>query len=434
MTDPQPSEEHPHEPHPSDTDEAAAARHLGHLGALLLDAGLSVTDVRAALEQAAETHPRTARALTFSVLPEAVLVTKPETGTVRMFHSDAAELSFRQSAHASRLVHETTSAAVPLDGLPERIDRIRAMPRPHPQLSWILGSALVAGGLATVFRCPWWAILIAMAAGGLVGILKTILDRIESGAAIVPFVAAFVSTLVVASVASAVGAGSVPLFGVCAPIAILVPGALITNALLELTATDIVTGSARLLYGLIMLGFMAGGIAAGAAVTGLRIDPDSAALVGQISSVAGSDGWQALPPLWLSWIGVVALAVGVGCAFGSGLKLTALSVGVMVCTYAVLTAASAWVGNVVATGVSAAVLFVAARMIERLTVAVPATISFQPAFLLLVPGTVGLVALASFDTHALQTTPATFASLCIGIKIGALVAEIGTPGDRGRRA
>ena len=40
------------------------------------------------------------------------------------------------------------------------------------------------------------------------------------------------------------------MFAVCAPIAIIVPGALITNALLELTARDIITGSARLLYGL----------------------------------------------------------------------------------------------------------------------------------------------------------------------------------------
>ncbi|WP_185090960.1 hypothetical protein [Gordonia oryzae] len=33
-----------------------------------------------------------------------------------------------------------------------------------------------------------------------------------------------------------------------------------------------------------------------------------------------------------------------------------------------------------------------------------------------------------------RSMPATFTSLRIGITIGALVAEIGTPGDRGRRA
>ena len=54
---------------------------------------------------------------------------------------------------------------------------------------------------------------------------------------------------------------------------------------------------------------MTAGIAVGAALTGLRIDPNSAALVGEAAaanSVTG--GWQALPPLWLSWVGVVILA------------------------------------------------------------------------------------------------------------------------------
>jgi hypothetical protein len=52
-----------------------------------------------------------------------------------------------------------------------------------------------------------------------------------------------------------------------------------------------------------------------------------------------------------------------------------------------------------------------------MTLAVPATVSFQPAFLLLVPGTVGLVALASFDAAAPAAAPMIFISLCIGTKV-----------------
>ena len=74
--------------------------------------------------------------------------------------------------------------------------------------------------------------------------------------------------------------------------------------------------------------------------------------------------------------------------------------------------------------IAAAVLFVAARVLERLTIAIPATVSFQPAFLLLVPGTVGLVSLASFDAQALVSAPMMFLSLCIGTKVGALLADL----------
>ncbi|WP_217488520.1 hypothetical protein [Curtobacterium sp. Csp1] len=101
-----------------------------------------------------------------------------------------------------------------------------------------------------------------------------------------------------------------PLFAVCAPVAVFVPGALITNALLELTAADIVTG-------------LAAGIAAGSALTGLRVDPASAALVGEVAGV-GTDrgGWEAVPSYWVSWVAVVGLAVGLGLVFRSGWRLT----------------------------------------------------------------------------------------------------------------
>jgi hypothetical protein len=52
-------------------------------------------------------------------------------------------------------------------------------------------------------------------------------------------------------------------------------------------------------------------------------------------------------------------------------------------------------------------------------------VTFQPAFLLLVPGTVGLVALSSTSTSALATAGATFASVCIGTQVGALLAAVG---------
>ncbi|WFR68319.1 threonine/serine exporter family protein [Curtobacterium flaccumfaciens] len=150
------------------------------------------------------------------------------------------------------------------------------------------------------------------------------------------------------------------------------PGALITNALLELTAADIVTGSSRLVQGLIMLGFMAAGIAAGSALTGLHVDPSSAALVGEVAGV-GTDrgGWEAVPPYWVSWVAVVVLAVGLGLVFRSGWRLALVSVAVMTTAYAVVSGITPVWGSVVATGAASALLFVATRLLERLVPAVP---------------------------------------------------------------
>jgi uncharacterized membrane protein YjjP (DUF1212 family) len=407
------------------TSESGTDVILGDLGVLLLECGTSVTDVRGTLEQVSR------RALPdspveFAILPEMVMVSRPgaASSTTTVIGKGAA-LTFRQSAKASRLVRDLESGAQPLAAAPARIAAIRATPRRMPGLQSLIGCGLLAGSLALLFRCPWWAIALALFVGLLVGGLTLLMMRVRAAAAVAPFVSAFVSTILVGAVANALDLGPVPLFAVCAPIAILVPGALITNALLELTSTDIVTGASRLMYGLIMLAFMAAGVYAGATLTGMHIDSASAALVGDAVQLTNDhSGWQALPPLWMAWIAVVILAIGIGLAFGSGFRLTLVCVVVMTGTYAVLALLSPLMGNVVATGVAGALLFVAARVLERVTLAVPATVSFQPAFLLLVPGTIGLVSLASFDPQAVTTALMMFLSLSIGTKVGALLADL----------
>ncbi|GGK97764.1 uncharacterized membrane protein YjjP (DUF1212 family) [Curtobacterium luteum] len=394
---------------------------LGTLGALLLDAGSSVTDVRSALEKARDAAG-IGPELAVGVLPALVIVSETATGAATIVNAEGVELSARQSARANRIVLGLESGSIGLAEIPARVRAIRASTRLPAPLPWILGNALTSAGLAVVFRCPWWAVLLALGVGALVGVIGLVLRRFREALAIVPFLAAFVSTAIVGLVAAGTGFDHVPLFAVCAPVAVFVPGALITNALLELTAADIVTGSSRLMQGIIMLGFMAAGIAAGSALTGLHVDPSSAALVGEVAGV-GTDrgGWEAVPPYWVSWVAVVFLAVGLGLVFQSGWRLTLVSVVVMTSAYGLLTGITPIGGSVVATGATAALLFVATRVLERIVPVIPANVSFFPAFLLLVPGTVGLVAVATFDPVALATPLATFVSLCVGTKIGGLL-------------
>lgn len=398
---------------------------LGDLGVLLLECGTSVTDVRGTLEQVSRIAAPGAP-VEFAILPEMVMVSRPGAASATTTVMGKGEaLTFRQSARASRLVRDLESGAVSLVDAPQRMAAIRATPRRMPGLQNVLGCGLLSVSLAVLFRCPWWAVVLAALVGLVVGGLTLLMMRVRAAAAVAPFVSALMSTILVGVAANTLDLGPVPLFAVCAPVAILVPGALITNALLELTSTDIVTGASRLMYGLIMLAFMAAGVYSGAALTGLRVDSASAALIGEAVQLTGdSGGWAALPPLWTAWFAVVVLAIGIGLAFGSGFRLTVVCVVVMTGTYAVLAVFSPQVGSIVAIGIAAAVLFVAARVLERVTLAIPATVSFQPAFLLLVPGTVGLVALASFDAQALVSAPMMFLSLCIGTKVGALLADL----------
>lgn len=398
---------------------------FAELGALLLEAGFSATDTREALDEVcARVAPE--ERLSFAVLPEAVFVS-PSSGAaapiLRM--TMASSLSTRQSAMVSRLLHRLRSGRITIEtALGSEQQRIRAAVMRMPLPRWTIGNALLSGGLAVLFRCPWWAVLVATAAGALTGVVARLLRGIRPAAAIAPFVIALLSTVLVSEAAAVLGYSAVPLFAVCAPIALLVPGALITNALLELTADDVVTGASRLVYGLVQLGFMVAGIAAGSAWIGLEIDRDSVLLLTDVPGVISAEpSWAALPPVAAGWAGVVAVAAGISLAFGAGYRLTAVGIAAMGVAYAVLFALAPFWGSTVATGATAAVLFVLARLVERSSFAIPAAITFQPAFLLLVPGTVGLVALASFDLGDVLVAPAVFASLCIGVKIGSLVVD-----------
>ena len=395
---------------------------LGRVGALLLDAGMSVTDVRDAVD---DVRRATASDVRVGVLPQLMIVTRRSTGAATMVPAGDSELSFRQAGRAGRLVRELRDRAIPLAAANARIEEIRAAAAGHPVARSLFGGVLSGGGLAVLFRCPWWAILLSLAIGGLVGLLLALLQQVRGAAALAPFVASLLSTSLLGLAATRLDLGPVPLLAVCAPIAVLVPGAVITNGLLELTATDILTGSARLVYGLVVLAFMAAGIAAGAALTGLHLDAGSAALVGEVPGlVTDAAGWGALPPLWVSWVGIVVLGIGVGFFFASGPALTAVTVVAMALTYSLLVSLTPWLGSSVATGVTSCVVLLLARLLEQRTVAVPTMVSFLPAFLLLVPGSVALVALAAGSVGALTSAMATFASLCIGTKLGSVLGDL----------
>lgn len=399
---------------------------MARLGTLLLESGHSVTDTRITLEQVQEAVQPTIERR-FAVLPEVVFA-GPSDAAATMRVAEMPPLSIRQAAEVNRVVRALRLGSLTFGEAMARADEIRLADPGKRTLRWIVGSALIAVGLALLFHCPWWTIVFSALTGLLVGAVTVALDRLGTASATSPFIASFLSTTLVGAAANWWEIGSVPLFAVCAPVAILVPGGLITNALLELTASDIVTGAGRLISGIVILGFMAAGIFAGAALTGLATDPGSASLIGETPDTTWLDqGWLTIPPTWTAWFGVLALAVGIAYAFGAGHALTWVAIGAMAAAYLLLTVLTPYTGSIAATGITGAVLFIMARLLEQTPSGIPSSVSFMPAFLLLVPGTIGLVALTSSDPAGLSSTPLTFVSLCVGTKLGSAVSELVRP-------
>jgi uncharacterized membrane protein YjjP (DUF1212 family) len=396
---------------------------FAQLGAFLLDAGYAVTDVDFALYKVAEKagYPDMA----FVVLPATVFASDHPGDATTVVNATGVELPLLITARANLLVRRLLAGKVPFWRIPEHIAKVRASTAHITWWELLLGSSGLAGGLGVLFRIPWWAVIATFVLGALIGVAIHLGSKVRGAGTIITFLVAFGTTLSVGLLASHFELGPIPLFAVCAPLAVLVPGTTITNALLELSATDMITGSSRLMYGLLVLAFMTVGIGAAAMATGLRIDASAAHLLGDVTRVSTDmAGISALPPLWFSWIGVVVMAAGIGLAFKAGWRLTLLSIPAMLLTYAGIMVLTPHIGSIGATGVVGAVFFFFARVVERFEPRAPAIVTFRPAFILLVPGIVGLVALTTFDNQTVVTALGTFLSLSIGTKGGAVVADL----------
>ena len=390
---------------------------LGDLGAGLLDAGYAVTDVQQALCAIGTAHGR--GDLTIGVLPSAILVDDPRSGRTRLMNSSGAQLTFDQVAEVAEIAR---AAEVGPDGLGPIRERLAAVRARTPRLTRpiaVLGSGLMSAGIAVVFRTTWWAVALDFVLALVVGAVLVYGGRIAGLMTVLPFAAAFAVSAVVYWLAADLGLGAVTLFVVCAPLVVLIPGATITTGVVELAAGDVVSGGGRFVSGLILWATLAVGIAAGAALTGDRTgsttDPPTAQLAG-----------------WVSWPAVLVLAVGVGLFFDASWSLTAVLVVVLLATYGVVALAQTVAAGPVASGIAAAVMLPALRLLEVLRPGWPAAVTFRPAFWLLVPGSLGLVAISRYAAGDAAPTAdvllagvvATVVAIAVGVQIGAVLSAL----------
>ena len=400
----------------TDDDTAAA---LGELGAGLLDAGYAVTDVQQVLRGVADAHDRPD--FTIGVLPSAVLIDDPRAAGTRLTNAHRAELTFDQVAQVAGLARGAERRDASLPDVRVQLRQIRGQQPRFPRYVAVLGSGLMSAGIAVVFRTTWWAVALDFVLALAVGAALIFGIRVRGLLTVLPFLAAFAVSLVVYWLAADLQWGTVTLFVVCAPLVVMIPGATITTGVVELAAGDVVSGGGRFVSGLIMWATLAVGIAAGAAVV------DVPATTQDTSPVAVVPGWAVLPA-------VLVLALGVGLFFDAAWSLTAVLAVVLSVTFGVVAAAQLVTSAPVASGIAAAVMLPLLRTLEVLRPRWPAAVTFRPAFWLLVPGSLGLVAITEVATDGraggqelLGGVVATVVAIAVGVQIGAVLATFIRP-------
>jgi uncharacterized membrane protein YjjP (DUF1212 family) len=356
---------------------------LQYLGSALTSAGEAVNQIEERLLRVARAYG--APQARVSVLPT-YLVVALEPGQAATMEptrllNGGLRLDQTAAVYDVLKVAERTGIS-PVEGI-ARLRAIAAMP-PRFHLSvQVAGFAVLTAGICLILQPTWSDLLLAGIFGALVGVFKTVGARWSSVQMIMPVTASFAVAATTFLLADS-GWADADLRAMVAPLATFLPGAMLTMAVVELSAAEMVTGASRLVAGILQLMLLAFGIIGAAQVVDLpRYEVPVSA---PENSIGG----------WAPWLG--AGVVGLGCYLVYSGPPRTLG-------WLCFVLYSGWIGQylggIVLGGylsgfAGALVLTVVAYIVERFPSGPPALVSFLPGFWLLVPGALSLIGLTEY--------------------------------------
>lgn len=383
-------------------------------GEAMIDAGHTVSSVAETLDDIAVAHG--IHGAETVVLPTALLVSVPQGPAV----ATAAVSTGRRPLdlyQVDDLADVLRDAAAPADvdppatpgSLVDRVAALRVAPRPFGPVARLAGYLLLSVGLAALLGGSWVDLLVAGGLGVAVGAVQLAVPPLSSGLQVaLTIAAAFGVALAVLLLARVVpGLGVLP--SVVAPLALFLPGGLLTTGVLELAAGQMLSGGGRLAAGTMQLALLAGGIVGAGALVGIP----------ELDLTASS---QPLGPL-APWAGVVLFGVGTVVFRCARPRTTGWVVLVLAVAYGAQVVGGTLFGGVLSAFVGALVMTPVALAVARFPSGPSPLVSFLPAFWMLVPGALGLVGVATLldgGSGALSTLVST-ASTMLGIALGVLL-------------
>jgi uncharacterized membrane protein YjjP (DUF1212 family) len=390
-------------------DAAAIDTFIAELGVALIRSGETVDEVQAELLAAARALG--ADDIEVMALPTLLMVQSSRGQHLRPRLRPVSEAPLRldQVGAVYGLLQRARMGDVdPEEGL-ELLRRFDAMPASYGRVGRSLGLGVLSMGFALMLQPTPGGAVIAFILGTLVGFALT--QGIEELRPILPTLLSFLVAAAVFVLADLYD-GANPIRTLIAPLVILLPGAAITAGTIELAAGETVSGSSRLVKGLVDLLLLALGITS------------AAALVGAPSIDLIDRPYQTLGP-WVLGVGLVLIAAGYHfhmCAPRSAtpwilLVLVVAFTGQSLGAYFFSADLSAFFGALLMTPVVLAV--------GRYPGGPPSMVLFLPGFYLLVPGAAGLIGVtqtigtgSSLSPSAFTPTMVTVAGIALGVLIG----------------
>ncbi|AHC26237.1 MULTISPECIES: threonine/serine exporter family protein [Mycobacteriaceae] len=403
----------------SDSDQQI--RFLARLGAAMCAANYPVTLVRQTLDRTAARFGVRNDGI---ALPNHVQVVGPDGSGGTAVHGARvdADLRFDQIFPLARLVSDALAGRVSAEQGESRLDAIGAAARRYPSWVTVIGYGIQSAGLSLVLEPTFLNVLAALALGAMVGGLLVAGQRVPILAQLVPAISAFAVASICIVAALRLDLDHVGLRALIPPLAVFLPGAAITLAVIELTSRDVIAGTSRLIAGFVQIIQLAFGILIATQLLGMREDQLSSEAVNHIGP-------------WAPWLGVAVYSLGVLLFLAPPVSFLPW---LLLITYTAFTAQYAGdllLGSYASGFCGGLALTLVALAVSRRRGAPPAITMILPGFWLLVPGSMGLIGVTELfgadGDSALPATLISMISVAFGLQAGLVCWQIVR---RGRRA
>lgn len=397
---------------PARADERELQQFLLFLGSGLTAAGEAVNQIEEHLLRVAAAYG--APHARFSVLPT-YLVMSMEAGrpaTLEPTGQLRGGLRLDQTAALYDLLRAAEPGRTsPAEGS-RRVGEILEMPPRFRPLVRVVGHAVLTAGICLILQPTGGDLVLATMFGVLIGGARLAGGRWPSLQMIMPVTASF-TVAALTFLLAGTGWADADLRAMVAPLATFLPGAMLTMGVVELSAAEMITGSSRLVAGIVQLSLLAFGIIGAAQAVGLPR-----------SEVPGDVPMNSLGA-WAPWVGPLVVAIGTY-LLHSGPRRTL----VWLCLVLYAGWIGQYLGNLLLGGylsgfVGALVLTVVAYLVERVPSGPPALVSFLPGFWLLVPGALCLIGMTEYlsqdavrGTEDLVGAGASMAAVALGVLCG----------------
>jgi uncharacterized membrane protein YjjP (DUF1212 family) len=383
-----------------------------------------LTEAAAALVSSTYPAPQSdsiIRGLTTAYDVDAEVVLLPTLVLSQTHHSGVPQMRvvnssyrFDQMLAAQSIMAQARQSQLDPHDVAESLRQIKGKKPIFPGWLRVIGYAVSALGFGAAFRIDVPGLIGVTIMGLIIGTMVLNLSRIPRFAALLPLMATFAAGIMVAAAAIALDKPD-PVRLIAIPVLVLLPGAALTSAIIELVSGYMISGSSRLVYAVMILGAMAFGGALALTASGI---PGN-----RLEDVTAS-----MTPAWVAWAGAAIYGIGTFVYFCTPLHIWIPSLFVMMLSFGISVLAQPALGTPLAAGIATAIGLMAAWAINARLGGGPGDLAiFLPTFWLIVPGSTGFVAMtgaleSAADLSGVATTAAlTFFAMAVGMMVATAV-------------